>query len=40
MIRPDIDEGRTAGILNDVRGSVTRMQVLRVDSRYAMRMAE
>jgi hypothetical protein len=40
IVRPDIDEGRTARVLNDVRGCVTRMQILRVHSRDAMGVAE
>src|SRR3569833_3063898 len=38
-IRPHIDECRATGVLNDVRGGMTRMQILRVDGRDAMWMA-
>lgn len=40
IICSDVDESRTAGVLNDVRGRMTRVQVLGVDCGDAVRMTE
>ena len=40
VIGSDVDESRTTGVLNDVRGGMTWVQVLGVDRSDAVRMTE
>ena len=40
IVRPDIDESRVPGVLNDVRGRVTGMEVLGIDGRDAVRVVQ
>lgn len=40
IICSDVDESRTTSVLNDVRGRMTRVQVLGVDRSDAVRMTE
>ena len=40
VVRTDIDESRAALVLNDVRGGVTRIKILGIDSRDAVRVVQ
>ena len=40
VVRTDIDESRVALVLNDVRGGVTRIKILGIDSRNAVRVVQ